>query len=196
MVFLELQRDSRVTKGNTGCLSCWPREVQSPFELQGRAGGCSRVSAWQIDFILLVSRNYVFLSSGNRDLWVAFKIHPGSQASSRVEAKKSTLLSSCDGYLVEPTEWPKGSQASCAILREDSGVLSRPSRKRRASCRNDWEIGGLFELCRECGVSYELQWGTQGASHLAPGKSSPFKFRGGVQYCSRVTVGESGLKTG
>ena len=38
---------------------------------------------------LLVSRNSVFLSRGDRDLGVAFKVHPGSQASSRVEAKKS-----------------------------------------------------------------------------------------------------------
>ena len=27
MDFLELQRDSRVTTGNSGCLLCWPREV-------------------------------------------------------------------------------------------------------------------------------------------------------------------------
>ena len=30
MVFLELRRDSRVTTGNSGCLLCWPRQVQSP----------------------------------------------------------------------------------------------------------------------------------------------------------------------
>ena len=29
MVFLELRRDSRVTTGNSGCLLCWPRQVQS-----------------------------------------------------------------------------------------------------------------------------------------------------------------------
>ena len=37
MVFLELWRNvwgfSRVTTGNSGSLSCGPREVQSPFEL-------------------------------------------------------------------------------------------------------------------------------------------------------------------
>ena len=78
-----------------------------------------------------MSRNYVFLSSGDRDLGVAFKIHLGNQASSRVEANNSTLLSSCDGYLLEPIEWPKGSQASCGVLTENSGLLSRPCRKRR-----------------------------------------------------------------
>ena len=43
------------------------------------------------------------------------------------------LLLSCDGYILEPTEWPKGSQASCEVLREVSGLLSRPCKKRRAS---------------------------------------------------------------
>ena len=38
----------------------------------------------------------------------------GCQASSRVEAKNSAVLSNCLGYLLEPTEWPKGSQASFA----------------------------------------------------------------------------------
>ena len=69
---------------------------------------------------------------------VAVKIHPWSQASSRVEAKNSPLLSSCNGYFLEPIEWTKGSRASCGVLREDSGLLSRPSRKSRASSRDDW----------------------------------------------------------
>ena len=37
------------------------------------------------------------LSSGNRDLGVEFKVHPGSQSLFPVEAKTSALLSSCDG---------------------------------------------------------------------------------------------------
>ena len=87
-----------------------------------------------------MSRNSEFLSSGDRDLRVAFKIHPGSQASSRVAAKYSAFLSSSDGYLLEPIEGPKGSQASCGVLREDLGLLSRPCRKTKASFFNDGEI--------------------------------------------------------
>ena len=30
---LELRRDSRVTSGNSGCLLCWPREVQSSIRV-------------------------------------------------------------------------------------------------------------------------------------------------------------------
>ena len=91
-----------------------------------------------------MSRNYVFLSSGERDLGVAFKNHPESQAQSQVEAKNSALLSSCDGYLLEPIEWPKGSQASSGVLTEDSGLLSRPCRKGRASSPDEGESHGFF----------------------------------------------------
>ena len=55
----------------------------------------------------------MFLSRGDRHLGVAFQTHLGIQALSRGEAKDSSLLSSHDGYLLEHTEWPKWSQASC-----------------------------------------------------------------------------------
>ena len=74
---------------------------------------------------------------------------------------------------MEPIEWPKRSQASCGVLREDSGLLSRPCRKRRASSRDDRGISWFFaSFGRKFGVSLELQLGTQGASHVAPEKSS------------------------
>ena len=102
-----------------------------------------------------------------------FKIHPGSQASSRVEATNSVLLSSWDGYLLEPTEWPKGSQASCGVLRAYSGLFSRPYRKRRASSRDDGGISWFFSSCGvTCGVSLELRRVNQGVCRVAPGMSS------------------------
>ena len=39
MVFLELRRDSRVTTGNSGCLLCWPREVQSSIRAAKESWG-------------------------------------------------------------------------------------------------------------------------------------------------------------
>ena len=89
----------------------------------------------------------MFVSRGDRDLGVAFLMHPGSQSLSRGEAKDSALLSSCDGYLLEPTEWPKGSQASCGVWREDSGLLSRPCRKRRPSSRDEGGVSWVFSSC-------------------------------------------------
>ena len=39
MVFLELRRDSRVTTGNSGCLWCWPRQVQSSIRVAKESWG-------------------------------------------------------------------------------------------------------------------------------------------------------------
>ena len=39
MLFLELWRDSRVTKGNSGFLLCWPRVVQSYIRVVRESGG-------------------------------------------------------------------------------------------------------------------------------------------------------------
>ena len=89
-----------------------------------------------------------------------------------MEAKNSALLSSCNGYLLKLTEWPKGSQASCGVLREDSGLLSRPCRKRRASSRDDGGILWFFWSCGGSVVFLTSSRGSQGASHVAPGKSS------------------------
>ena len=50
----------------------------------------------------------MFLSRGYRDLGVAFQTHLRSQAWYIGEAKNFALLSSPNGYLLEPTEWPKG----------------------------------------------------------------------------------------
>ena len=79
----------------------------------------------------------MFLSRGDRELGVAFQTHLVSQALYRGEAKDSILLSSRDGYLLEPTKRPKGSQASCGVWKEDLGFLSRPCRKRRPSSHDD-----------------------------------------------------------
>jgi len=107
------------------------------------------------------------------DLGVTFRVQLGSQASSRVQGKKSALLSSCNVYLLEPIEWPKGSPASLGVLREDSGLLSWPCRKRRASSRDDRQISWFFSsCCATFGVFLELPWGTKGDSRVVPGKSS------------------------
>ena len=50
----------------------------------------------------------IFLSREGRDLGVAFQAPPGSQASSRGEAKDSALLSSRDAGLWEPPERSQG----------------------------------------------------------------------------------------
>ena len=51
VVFLELRRDSRVTTGNSGCLLCWPRQVQYSIRVAKESWDCSRVTAGPIDLI-------------------------------------------------------------------------------------------------------------------------------------------------
>ena len=92
----------------------------------------------------------MFLSRGHRDIGVAFQSHPVDQALSRREAKDSALLLSDDADRLEPSEWPEVSQASSSVWREDSGLLSRPCRKRRPSFRDD---GGVFCVFPSCGAS-------------------------------------------
>ena len=89
----------------------------------------------------------MLLSRGDRELGVTLQTHPGSQSSYQGVAKNSALLSSHDGYLLEPTERPKGSQASSGVWREDSGLLIRPCRKRRPSSRDDGGVSWVFLNC-------------------------------------------------
>ena len=56
-------------------------------------------------------------------------------------------LSSRHGYLLEPNVCTKGSQASCGVWREDSGLDSRPCRKRRPSSRDDGGVSWVFSSC-------------------------------------------------
>ena len=141
-----------------------------------------------------MSKNSVFLSSGDWDLGIAFKFHPGSQASSRVEAKNSTLLLSCDGYLLEPIEWPKGSQASCGFLKGDSGLVSRPCRRRRASSCNDGESRGFSQaVAQRVGYLSSYDGELRDPLVLPQGRQSPFKLRGGAGDFSRVTAGHIDL---
>ena len=98
--------------------------------------------AWT--FFLLV--NTRFLGSqyfGNRNLGVAFQTHPGSQASSPMEAKLRSPTESRRLCLGAP-ECPEGSQASCGVCGEDSGWLFRPCRRRRPSSLDDGGMSGLF----------------------------------------------------
>ena len=69
---------SRVAEGTSGSLSCWPREVQSPFELRAELGITLESLQGKQTSSRLVSRKSVFLASGDRYLGVAFKVYPGS----------------------------------------------------------------------------------------------------------------------
>ena len=157
----------------------------------------------------------MFLSRGDTDPTVAFQTDPWSQASSRGGEKDSALLSSRDGYLLEPTEWPKGSQASFGVWRVYSGLLSRPCSKRRPSSRDNGGVSWVFSSCgtsvgllmrynRE--IREPLMWrqGSQVSMRVPRGSPSLFSSHGrgiGSQVAvkkdsrglSRVAAGNSGF---
>ena len=123
-----------------------------------------------------MSRNSGFLSSSDRDLGVAFKLHLGSQASSCGKRKNYALLSICDGYLLEPIEWLKGNQASCGVLREDSGLLSRPSKKEGLHLAMTGESRGFFRAAVRC-VGFLSSYDGELKEPLVWPQGSPVSFR-------------------
>ena len=182
---LELRRGFQASS----CIG--PEKPNLPFELRGKAGGCTRVTAGPRDLIYVCVRDLTFLSREDRDLGVAFQTPPESQASSRGQAKDAALLSSCDADLLEPTEWPQGSQASSAVWREDSVLCSGSGRKRRPSPREDGGISGVSSSCGTRGgflpgttrISKSLSWGAREVM-------SPCTWREGARHCSRVMGGD------
>ena len=110
--------------------------------------------------------------------------------------KDSALLSSRDGYLLEPTAWRKGSEASYGVWRDDSGLFSWPCRKKGPHLAMTGASRGFSPAAAP--VS-DFSRGTTGSSESlscgARDVRSPCVWWRGVRDCSRVIVGESGLKT-
>ena len=98
------------------------------------------------------------------------------------EAKDSAFLSSRDTDLLEPTEWTQGFRASSSVWREDSGLLSRPCRKRRPSSRDDGGVSWVFSR-GTTRISGSLSCGAREVR-------SPCAWRGGARPGSRVTGGD------
>ena len=101
----------------------------------------------QRDLIEACVQDLIFLSREDRDPGFPFQTPPGSQDWPGGEAKDSAFLSSRDTDLLEPTEWTQGCRASSSVWREDSGLLSRPGRKRRPSSRDDGGVSWVSSGC-------------------------------------------------
>ena len=106
MVCLQLQREawgsSAGTTGSSGSLSCCLREVNSPFELLGRAQECSGVMAGESGLN----------SHGRGNLKVFLELPRGPEGASHVVSGKSGVLSSCEGPLRIPLESVQATRAS------------------------------------------------------------------------------------
>ena len=88
-----------------------------------------------------------------------------------MKAKNSTLVSSRDGFLLEPTEWPKGSQPSCGILERTLDCSPGYAGKEGPHLAMTGSLVVFLELTPQCGVSHEVQLKAHEASRGAPGKS-------------------------
>ena len=101
----------------------------------------------QRDLIEACVQDLIFLSREDRDPGFPFQTPPGSQDSPGGEAKDSAFISSRDADLLEPTESPQGNPSYSSVWREDSGLLSRPGRKRRPSASKDGGVSGVSSSC-------------------------------------------------
>ena len=144
----------------------------------------------------LLSRKSVLVSNGNRDLGVTFKVHPRSQASSPVEVKNSALLSSCDGYLLEPIEWPKGVKPPLEFSERTRDCPLGPAGKEGPHLVMTGESRGFIPAAVQ---RMEFFWSYDGELRepfMRPREvQSPFKLCGAERHCSRLTAAESVLKT-
>ena len=157
-----LQRGARTSSSGEartmGCRRPSPRSVHPPDEsAAGSAGWRPRLPGpgrWEkpssrCSGFLLLSRPGLsslprLLSVGPAARGPRLAGSPGSQASSRGEAKDSALLSSRDAGLLEPPERPEGSPASSSVWREDPELLSTAG---LSSCSGG--LRPLVELCVE-----------------------------------------------
>ena len=126
---------SRVAAGfssydeNSGCLLCWPREVQSSNRGARESWGLfsNHCRANRPHLVLCPETNVPLQGrQGSRGCIPDSPVESGLVSSGSKELP-SPLVSR--RYIFKPTEWPKVSQDFCGIWIEDSGLLSRPCRK-------------------------------------------------------------------
>ena len=138
----------------------------------------------------------MFLSRGDRDLGVAFQTHLVSQALSRGDAKDSILLSSCDGYLLEPTEWPKGVKPPVKFRERTQDCSPSHAGKEGPHLTMTGASRGFSRAGAPVWDFSRVMTGSSGSlSCGAREVKSPSAWRGAMRHCSRVMVGEEGFKT-
>ena len=197
MVFLELRRDSRVTAANSGCLLCWPREVQSSIRVAKESWGL-------LSSDCRANRPHLGLCP---EANVPLQGRPGSrgcipdapgETGIHLEWKQRTPLcsrvatgifwSSLGGLKgVKPSEafgersrgWPLGHAG-------DEGPHLAMTGESRGCSRAAAPVCAFSRGTTVRSVS--LSWGAKEVG-------SPCEWRGGARHCSRVMVGESGLET-
>ena len=80
-----------------------------------------------------------------------------------MEAKNSTLLSSCDRYLLEPIEWPKRSEASCGDVSGTRDCSLGPEGKKSLISRTRGNLVVFLELLHDMWDILRVMMGNSGS---------------------------------
>ena len=197
MVFLELRWDSRVTTGNSGCLLCWPREVQSSIGVAKESWGLlSRDCRANRPHLGLFPEANIPLQGrqASRD---CIPEAPG-ETGIHLEWKQRTPLYS---RVATGISWSSLSGIKAVKPPEAFGernrdcVLGHGGNEGPHLGMTGESWGSSRAAAPVCGFSrgrmarsVSLWWGAREVG-------SPCQWRGGARRCSPVMVGESGLET-
>ena len=197
MVFLELRRDSRVTTGNSGCLLCWPRQVQSSIRVAKESWG--------------------LLSSDCRANRPHLGLCPEANVPLQGRQGSRGCIPDAPGETGIHLEWkqrsPLCSRVATGISGSSLGGLKGVKPPEAFGERpRDWSLGHAGDEGPHLAMTGE-SWGCSRAAAPVCGFSrgttarsvslswgarevgSPCEWRGGARHCSRAMVGESGLET-
>ena len=173
VVFLELWQDSGVRRGTQGASRVAKGSPFSNRVAKGSWGLLSSHCRAHRPHLVLCPETPCSSPGATGILGLHLRLTRGVRP--RLKWKQRTLLTSrvATGTSWSPLSGLKGVKLPVEFWEADLGLLSRPCRKRRASFRDDGGISWFLSSCGTmCGVSLELWLGTQGASRVAPGKSS------------------------
>ena len=183
--------------GNSGCLLCWPREVQSSIRVAKESWGLlSSDCRANRPHLGLCSEANVPLQ-GRQGSRGCIPDAPG-ETGIHLEWKQRTPLCSrvATGISWSSLGGLKGVKPPEAFYREVERLVSRPYRRRRPSSRDDVGGSGLFSAAAPvCGFSRGTTARSVSLSWGAKEVGSPCEWRGGARHCSQVIVVESGLET-
>ena len=191
MVFLEVRRDSRVTTGDSGCLLCWPREVQSSIGVAKESWGLlsSDCRANRPHLGLCAEANVPL--QGRQESRGCIPDSPGESGLISNGSKNCALLPSRDGSILEPLSVLKGVKPPVEFAAKTRDGSSGHAGNESPHLAMTGSSGDFSRDAAPVGFSHEVRRRAQGATRVAPGKSCfPCEWRGGARHCSRVTVGE------
>ena len=131
----------------------------------------------------------MFLSRGDRDLGVASQTHLVSQALSRGEAKDSILLSSRDGYPLEPKSGLNGVKPPVEFGERTRDCSLGHAGKEGPHLAMMAASLGFSRLPRSAGFLTRYERELREPLVWRQGSQVPMRWLGGARHCSRVMVG-------